>query len=147
MEWREPYHHGMLRKQKGWGLKTDNPLKWLTNNRPSDILAFLGIIGATILRVETPEIQFGGRRLDNVLHLRSPNGQEYYHILEWQNYNDPLILWRLILYMALLAMQYPNVTIIGTVIYVSPKYDKGDILELRIDGQAVHSWNLSCIRL
>jgi hypothetical protein len=102
---------------------------------------------ATLLDVETVEMPATARRLDNLLHIRSPNGQRYLHVLEWMGYYEKSILWRLLYYMAWLGQQNPGVTIMGTLVYLTRNCDAGDTLTQHIDGQLVQQCNLHCIRL
>lgn len=81
-------------------MQTDIPLKRLTTLRAPDLLPLLASEAATVMAVGTLELPASATRLDNVLHLRSAGGQEYLHVIEWQGYNDPAVLWRLAGYLA-----------------------------------------------
>ncbi len=129
------------------GLKTDIPLKILTATCGPGLLKLLGMPKATIVKVDTLELPFSERRLDNVLYMRSPNGQEYLHIIEWLGYSDKLVLWRLLLYIVQVALKYPHMKVVGTVIYLKSEYDVGDTICQIIDGETVTKWPLSCMRI
>jgi hypothetical protein len=73
-------------------VKTDIPLKVLTMQHGADLLPLFGMPSAELVRVETIELPATRTRLDNVLHIRSPNGQEYLLVVEWQGYTDKAIL-------------------------------------------------------
>ncbi len=94
-------------------MKTDIPLKVLTMQHGADLLLLFGMPSAELVRVETIELPATRTRLDNVLHIRSPNGQEYLLVVEWQGYTDKAILWRLTRYLAWLAQRYPGKTVKG----------------------------------
>ncbi len=128
-------------------MQTDLHLKNLTMACGKDMLPFLGIPYAKLKSVKVLELPSSARRLDNILHMVSPHGQEYLHILEWIAYPDPLVLWRLAYYMAWVALVYPGKIIVGTVIYLTPESDMGHVLHQRIDGQDVHIWQFNCVRL
>lgn len=55
-----------------------------------------GVPAGELLRVETLELPASAKRLDTLLHVRSPNGQVYLHVIEWLGYKDPLVLWRVL---------------------------------------------------
>ena len=89
------------------------------------------------------ELPASAKRLDNVLHLRSPKGQEYMHVLEWQGYPDPVVLWRMLGYMGWLGQRLPKMTVLGTLVYLTPDSDAGDTLHQMIDGQSIRPFQLS----
>jgi hypothetical protein len=128
-------------------MKTDIPLKLLTALRGADLLPWLGLPAAELLRVESRELPAGATRLDSILRIRSPQGQEYLHIIEWQGYYDPAVLWRLAGYLAWFGQQEPQLAVVGTVVYLAPAYDVGDTLEQWIDGTLVRAWPLGRIAL
>ncbi len=72
--------------------------------------------------------------------MRSPYGQEYLHLLEWQGYPDRAILWRVLSYLGLVGQEEPHITIVATVVYVTPADDQGDALTMAVDGQEHHRW-------
>jgi hypothetical protein len=76
-------------------MQTNIPLKRLTMLRAADLLPLFGLPYAELLAVETLELPANAARLDNVLRVRSPAGQEYLHVIEWQGYRDPALLWRM----------------------------------------------------
>ena len=80
-------------------MQTDVPLKLLLERCAADLLPLLGIEGE-VVRVETLELPATAARLDSAIWLRSPGGIVYIHILEWQGYRDPTLLWRVIGYKA-----------------------------------------------
>lgn len=84
-------------------MKTDVPLKQLTRLCPADLLPLLGAPTAEVLGVEALELPMGKTSLDSVLRLRTPDGHEYLHLIEWQGYSDALILWRTLGYLAWLG--------------------------------------------
>jgi hypothetical protein len=112
-----------------------------------DLLPLFGMPDAELLRVETLELPATRTRLDNVLHIRSPKGQEYLLVVEWQGYADKAILWRLTSYLAWLALRYPDKTVLGTVVYLAPAYDMGDTLRQWIDDQLVYHCQLASVQL
>jgi hypothetical protein len=112
-----------------------------------DLLPLFGMPDAELLRVETLELPATRTRLDNVLHIRSPKGQEYLLVVEWQGYADKAILWRLTSYLAWLALRYPDKTVLGTVVYLAPAYDMGDTLRQWIDDQLVYHCQLASVKL
>jgi hypothetical protein len=128
-------------------VQTDIPLKRLTTLRGADLLPLLGLPAATLIQVETRELPASATRLDNVLRIRSPQGQEYLHLVEWQGYRDPAVLWRLASYQAWFGQQEPDITVVGTIVYLSPEYDFGDKLTQVIDGQIIQTWQFARIRL
>src|SRR5207247_1706875 len=95
----------------------------------------------------TLELPASATRLDNVLRLRSPQGQEYLHVVEWQGYHDPAVLWRFAGYLAWLGQRYPNSAVAGTLIYLTPADDAGDLLRQEVDGRGVLDWRVPCVRL
>lgn len=128
-------------------MQTDIPLKRLTTLRASDLLPLLNIPDATVVAVETLELPASATRLDNVLRLRSAGGQEYLHVVEWQGYPDPVVLWRLTGYLAWLGQRYREVAAIGTIIYLNPSADAGDTLRQTVDGRDLLAWQLPAVRL
>jgi len=128
-------------------VKTDIPLKLLTALRGADLLPLLGLPAASLVRVETRELPAGATQLDTLLRARSPQGQEYLHLVEWQGYYDPVVLWRLAGYVAWFGQQEPGTTVVGTVVYLAPEYDVGDTLTQTIDGQVVQAWPIRRIQL
>ncbi len=71
-------------------MQTDIPLKRLTLLRAADLLPLLGAPHARVVAVESLELPASATRLDNVLRLRSAQGQEYLHVIEWQGYHDAM---------------------------------------------------------
>jgi predicted transposase YdaD len=128
-------------------MQTDIPLKRLTLLRPADLLPLLGITAAQVLAVESLELPASATRLDNVLRLRSAHGQEYLHVVEWQGYHDPSMLWRFVGYLAWLGQRQPNTAIAGTLIYLTPADDTGNTLRQQVDEQVVLDWHIPCVRL
>jgi hypothetical protein len=128
-------------------MQTDIPLKCLTLLRGSDFLGLLQLPEAQVLHVETLELPASAKRLDNVLRLQSLAGQEFLHVIEWQCYHAPVILWRVVGYMAWLGQRYAHLPITGTVIYLTPEVDMGDHLQQAVDGVVLHNWKLRTVRL
>jgi hypothetical protein len=52
------------------------------------LLPLLGLLAATLLRVERRALPASATRLDPVVRVRSPQGQDYLHIVAWQGYPD-----------------------------------------------------------
>ena len=128
-------------------MKSDIPLKRLTALRGADFLPLLGFPDATLIEVVSRELPTSAKRLDTLLRLRSPHGQHFLHLLEWQNYPDPLILWRTVGYLAWIGQNEPDMSMLGTIAYLHPAADMGDSLIQRIDGQIVRHWQIGSIRL
>jgi hypothetical protein len=119
----------------------------LTALRGADLLPLFGLPAAALVRVESRELPASATRLDTVLRVRSPQGQEYLHIIEWQGYLDRAVLWRLAGYLAWFGQQEPGTAIVGTVVYLAPEYDVGDTITQTIDGQVVQAWPVGRVRL
>ena len=128
-------------------MRTDIPLKRLTALCGADLLPLFGVHYATLRRVDTLELPATADRLDTVLTVQSPGGQEYLLVIEWQGYRDPTVLWRLASYCAWIGQRTPTIPVIGTVVYLAPAYDVGDSLEQRIDGVVQQAWPLRSVRL
>jgi hypothetical protein len=128
-------------------MQTDIPLKRLTALRATDLIPLLGLPVAGVQAVAIPELPMQKKYLDILLRVRSPQGQEYLHLLEWQGYYDATALWRLAGYMSLVGQDEPHMTIIGTMVYLKPTDDAGDTLTMAVDGQIQHHWSLRCVRL
>ena len=128
-------------------MQTDIPLKRLTALRAHDLLPLLASEEATVVAVETLELPASATRLDNVLRLRSVGGQEYLHVIEWQGYTDPAVLWRLAGYLAWLGQRHHEQVVVGTVIYLTPASDVGDTLRQTVDGRDLLAWPVPAIRL
>jgi hypothetical protein len=128
-------------------MRTDIPLKRLTALCGADLLPLFGVPHAALRRVDTLELPASADRLDTVLTIQSPGGQEYLLVVEWQGYRDPTVLWRLASYCAWIGQRTPTVPVIGTVVYLAPSYDVGDTLEQIVDGVALQSWPLRSVRL
>lgn len=128
-------------------MKTDVPLKRLTTLRPHDLLPLLGVPALSVEEVTVRELPFHQKRLDTLLRVRSPHGQEYLHLLEWQAYFDPAVLWRILTYLGLLGLTEPSITLVATVIYLKPSDDAGDTLTMAVDGVVQHQFQVRCIRL
>jgi hypothetical protein len=90
---------------------------------------------ATLLRVESRELPASATRLDTVLRIRSPQGQDYLHIVAWQGDPDRTVRWRLAGYRVWFGQQEPDTPVVGTVIYLRPDADMGDRITQTIDGQ------------
>jgi hypothetical protein len=100
-----------------------------------------------VIEVLTEELPASATRLDALLHIQSPGGQDYMLVVEWQGYPDPRVLWRLAGYVAWVGQKYPRRPVVGIVVYLYPHCDIGDTLTQMIDGQMVQQWQLSCLRL
>ena len=128
-------------------MQTDLPLKLLTTMRATDLLPLLGIPAAEVLEVVVRELPMKQRALDTLLRIRSPQRQEYLHLLEWQGYPDAAVLWRVLGYLSLVGQEEPHITIVGTIVYLTPADDQGDTLTMVVDGEEQHRWSVHCIRL
>lgn len=128
-------------------MQTDIPLKRLTLLRAADLLPLLGAPYAQVVAIESLELPASATRLDNVLRLRSAQGQEHLHVIELQGYHDATVLWRFASYLAWLGQRNPSMAVVGTLIYLTPADDTGDTLRQVIDGQAVLEWPVPCVRL
>ena len=84
-------------------MQTDPILKRLTALCAQDFLPWLGHPSAIVVKVESPEIPATDRRLDNLLVLQEPDGTQTLHLVEWQGYPDPELLWRVLEYLGLLG--------------------------------------------
>jgi predicted transposase YdaD len=128
-------------------MQTDIPLKRLTLLCAADLLPLFGLPHTELVTVETLELPSSAARLDNVLRVRSAQGQEYLHIVEWQGYRDTAMLWRMAGYMAWLGQRAPATSITGTIVYLTAESDTGDRLTQIIDGRTIHDWFIPCVRL
>ena len=128
-------------------MKTDIPLKRLTQLCPTDLLPLFGAAGATVLRVESLELPTGKSSLDCVLHLLAPDGSPYLHIIEWQGWHDAVVLWRAMSYLGWLGQNRPERPILITIIYLKPGDDVGDTLVQQLPGQPGWMLRLPCVRL
>jgi hypothetical protein len=102
---------------------------------------------ATLLRVESRELPASATRLDTVLRIRSPQGQDYLHIVAWQGDPDRTVRWRLAGYRVWFGQQEPDTPVVGTVVYLRPEADMGDRITQTIDGQVVQPWSVGRIAL
>ncbi len=89
-------------------MKTDIPLKLLTTLRAADLIPLLGVPAASVIEVVVCELPMSKQFLDTLVRVRSPQGQEYLHRIEWQGYFDAAALWRLIGYMGLVGQDAPH---------------------------------------
>ncbi len=128
-------------------MQTDQTLKVLTALRGADLLPLLGLPSHTLLEVVSRELPARSTFLDTVLRVRSPQGQDYLVILEWQGYVDRAVLWRLAGYCAWFGQREPDAAIIGVVVYLAPAYDRGSVITQLVDGQVVQQWTLRRVAL
>ncbi len=128
-------------------MKTDIPLKRVTMLCGSDIASLIDDPTSELIAVETLELPASATRLDNVLYMRSAQGQEYIHVIEWLAYDDETGLWRFVGYLAWVGQKNPGKVVIGTLIYLTPNSDLGDALIQEIDGKVVHSCPIHCVRV
>ncbi len=128
-------------------MKTDLPLKRLVLLRPADLLALLSLPAASVIEVIVPELPLRKQTLDTLLRVRSPEGQEYLIIIEWQGYRDRSILWRLVVSMGVVTLDNPDLPVIGIVIYLKPSDDMGDRIRVQVDGELIYDWQVRAIRL
>lgn len=128
-------------------MKTDIPLKRLTRLCPTDLLPLLGSPPAQVIGVETLELPASKTSLDTVLHLRDATNQDYLHLIEWQGYADPVLLWRTLGYLAWIGQHRTERPVLVTIVYLSPADDTGDTL---IQSPAIAGgWavQFTCVRL
>ena len=130
-------------------METDIPLKVLASARAADLLPLIGASGSTFVGVESLDLSASVRRIDSLLRLVSPGGQRYRHLVEWQGYRDPLLLWRSLEYLARLGPEREQEAgpLLLTLIYVDPKADMGDTLTQILDGREVTAYRFNCVRL
>ncbi|MCU0490422.1 MAG: hypothetical protein MUD01_02345 [Chloroflexaceae bacterium] len=128
-------------------MKTDLPLKRITQLRPQDILAMLGLPDAEVIAVEMLEMPTSKTSLDTLLRVRLPDGTEYLHLIEWQGWHDEQFLWRVLGYVAWLGQNRSERPIVVTIIYLSPEADVGETLTQHVPGQAGWSVTFSCVKL
>lgn len=128
-------------------MKTDIPLKRLAELRGADLLPLLGVPATAVGHVATLELPASAERLDTVLTLESPGGQEYLLVVEWQGYRDVTVLWRLASYCARIGQRMPMMPIVGCVVYLAPAFDIGDSLRQVVDGVPVQTWPVHVVRL
>lgn len=128
-------------------MQTDLPLKRLTRLCPADVLTLIGSPPVAVLGVETLELPASRRSLDTLLRLRDEAGQPYLHLIEWQNWRDPLFLWRVLDYLAWLGQNRTERPILVTVIYLTPEADTGATLHALRDGPGSWTVTFGCVRL
>ncbi len=128
-------------------MKSDIPLKRLTQLCPTDLLPLFGAAAASVLRVESLELPTGKSSLDCVLHLLAADGTPYQHIIEWQGWRDPVFVWRALGYLGWMGQNRPERPILITLIYLSPNDDVGDTLRQELPGQPGWMVQLPCVRL
>ena len=130
-------------------METDIPLKILARVSAADLLPLLGAAGSTLLGVESLELSASVRRIDTLLRLISPGGQRYRHLVEWQGYRDPLLLWRSLEYLARLGPEQEEEEgpLLLTLVYVDRRADMGDTLTQALDGREVTAYRFNCVRL
>lgn len=128
-------------------MKTDIPLKRLTALCATDLLTLIGSTATEVVSVETLEIPSSRTSLDTVLWLRGADGQPYMHLIEWQGWRDPLILWRTMGYLAWTGQNHTERPILVTLIYLTPEDDMGDTLVQTRDGQTGWQITIPCVRL
>lgn len=129
-------------------MKTDVPLKRLTRLCPADLLPLLGETDAEVLSVETLELPASKSSLDNVLRLQRADQPPYLHLVEWQGWHDPVLLWRTLGYLGWLGQHRPERPILVTVIYLKPDDDSGtDIVQRLADSDGSWHVTLHTVRL
>ena len=128
-------------------MKTDIPLKRLTRVAPADILLLLGIEHADIVGVQTLELPTSQTSLDTVLRLRAADGRDYLHLIEWQGWNDPTFLWRVLGYLSWLGQHQAERPILVTIIYLKPEDDVGHTLIQELAGILGWQVHFPCVRL
>ncbi len=128
-------------------METDIPLKRLALLRAADLLPLRGAPDATVVGVETLELPASAQRLDTLFHLRTPQGQDYWQLIEFQGYRDPALLWRTMGYLAWLGQHKPERPILATVIYLTPGDDVGAALQQAHALQPGWMFSLPVVRL
>lgn len=128
-------------------MKTDVPLKRIIQLRAADLLPLLGAPDAEVLGVETLELPASATSLDTVLRLRQPGGQEYLHLIEWQGWRDPKLLWRTLGYLAWLGQNRDERPILATIVYLAPSDDVGETLDQQVANRNGWQVTLPCVRL
>ncbi|NTV65155.1 MAG: hypothetical protein HGA65_16725 [Oscillochloris sp.] len=123
-------------------MKTDVPLKRLTRLCPADLLPLLGEADAEVLDVETLELPASKSSLDSVLRLQRLGQPPYLHLVEWQGWADPVLLWRTLGYLGWLGQHRAERPILVTVIYLKPEDDSGTALVQHLDA-AAGSWQVT----
>jgi hypothetical protein len=128
-------------------MKTDVPLKRLTQLCPNDILMLIGETTADVLGVETLELPASKISLDSLLRLQRPGGSPYLHLIEWQGWDDSVLLWRTLSYLGWLGQNRSERPILVTIVYLKPEDDVGNILEQQIDGSEGWIIRLPSVRM
>jgi hypothetical protein len=128
-------------------MKTDIPLKRLTQLCPQDLLPLIGESEAMVLQVETLELPASKTSLDNVLRLQRPGGKPYLHMIEWQGWSDSVLLWRVLSYLGWLGQHRTERPILVTVVYLKPEDDVGEILDQQVEGTEGWMVRLPSVRL
>lgn len=128
-------------------MQTDIPLKIVAEYCPADLLHLLGVEDTAVLAVESLELPASATRLDSLLRLRSAQGAIYLHLIEWQGYPDPLLLWRVLGYITWLALHRDERPILVTIVYLTSQADVGDVLRQELDGQEVQAVRFHVVRL
>lgn len=123
-------------------MKTDVPLKRLTHLCATDLLPLLGEEQATVIDVETLELPTSKRSLDSLLRLQRPDHPPYVHLVEWQGWYDPVLLWRVLGYLGWLGQFRTERPILATIIYLKPEDDSGTTV-LQHVGNAAGGWHLT----
>lgn len=81
-----------------------------------NVLPLLEAPNAEVIGVETLVLPASQTSLDTVLRLRQPGGSDYLHLVEWQGYNDPQFLWRLMSYLGWLGQNRAERPILATLL-------------------------------
>lgn len=127
-------------------METDILLKALTVACARDLLSLFGSPGAEVPDVGSLELPASSTRLDSLLHLRSPAGTEYLHLVEWHGYRDPLFLRRALYYWAWLTLSQ-DLPARLTLVYLKSGDDTGSTFRHVVDGEEFLSVPFRCVRL
>lgn len=128
-------------------MKTDLPLKRVTHLCAPDLLSLIGEQHATVLGVESLELPASRTSLDTVLRLQHGDETPYLHLIEWQGWYDPLILWRILGYASWLGQHRVERPILVTVIYLKPEDDCGELVQPDVAGRQGWVVHIPAIRL
>jgi hypothetical protein len=129
-------------------MHTDISLRVLTMERGHDLFPLLGIPETTTLeRVHSLDLPAISKRLDNILHLVTPEGHHHNHLVEWHGWKDPAVLWRVTGYLCWNGEQNPETPLTVTLVYLTPASDMGDTITQTIGSTVMFTCTVHCVRL